>query len=204
MYFQHQSVKIQIQCPLCKFRDKDRIPGKVGRIAQQGDVGHLYLKLYGDPPQGSVTQLPYVVIAEPAVNRVHLPGMMPEHALYGAYPQTQVRIYGVFHKHMQRSAPEGFLDFFHQEGIVRGSGSFPDRLQPGFDHLFHMTGRGHLGTGGQAKFLLDSAQPGQPGFSYSFKSARPRTWLPDSGAKKRNAPASGSGMQTEVLELCGG
>jgi len=87
-----------------------------------------------------------MVIAETAVNGIHLLRAIPEDTLNGPYPQPQVGIDGILYKDMKGCAFQGLGYFLNQERIGCGAGTQPDSLKSCLEHQLNMTGRGHFGT----------------------------------------------------------
>ena len=103
--------------------------------------------------------------------------------LQGAYPQLQVGVHGVLHKHGDVYALQGVGQSLHSKGVGRGAGSYPQDVHVVFQRQFHVFGCGHLGRYQHLGLVLHLLHPHQGGLAMAFKAAGLGAWFPHAGTE---------------------
>lgn len=103
--------------------------------------------------------------------------------LHSANPEFQVGVDGVLDKHGHIHSFERVCQVLHGKGIGCCACAYPQDVYAIFQTEFHMLGLCHFGRYEHAGLFLDTLQPGQRLFTFTFKT----TWLgsgfPHTGAE---------------------
>ena len=104
-------------------------------------------------------------------------------AFDGSYPELEVRIDGVFHKHRDVYSLHRVSQSLHGERVCRGARSDPQYVHAVFHCEFHVLRCCHLSADVHAGLFLGSLHPLEGRLAVAFEAARLGARLPHSGAE---------------------